>query len=335
MNALVKYRRHAVAKKVAVAEPLPPSIPADVAKEMQAIAAVSLASNTKTAYASDWAEWSKWAAETGNSDMPAHPSAVAAFLTVQGRQWKYATISRRLATICARHTRKGVPFDKRAKDIRAVMDGLRKKLGTTQKQAKPLTAGLLKAFTFEDSLIGRRDRALLMLGVATGLRRSELVALDWLVRGEGDDVIAEHPEGLLITLYAAKTGHGDAQVVPLKNRAVIAAVKAWVKAAAIADGEALFRSINRHGQVRDRLTGHAVGVIVKSRCTAAGIDAEFVSGHSLRAGMITSAANAKVDRLTIKRASRHSSSIVDSYIRNATVWDGDVSDSLDFGDDSH
>lgn len=100
-------------------------------------------------------------------------------------------------------------------------------------------------------------------------------------------------------------------------------LRAWLEAAAITEG-ALFRTINRHGQLGARLAPAAVAQIIKRSASAAGLDAGEYAGHSLRAGLATSAAAArKSDRRIMSQGRWGSRALVDRYVREARLLDDD------------
>ncbi|MEF2559286.1 site-specific integrase, partial [Aurantimonas sp. C2-5-R2] len=163
-----------------------------------------------------------------------------------------------------------------------------------------------------------RDRALLLIGFAGGFRRSELVGLDVA------DVETVR-QGLVITLRRSKTDqtgagrkigipHGRTRWCP------VAALEVWLSTFGIEAGPIL-RGINRHGRVGDqRLSGEAVSIIVKKRLAAAGFDPEGYSGHSLRAGFATSAAQAGASSWKIRQQTGHASdAMLSRYIRDGEL----------------
>src|SRR5262249_32423769 len=133
-----------------------------------------------------------------------------------------------------------------------------------------------------------RDRALMLVGFAGGFRRSELVGLD-------DKDIEPVRQGIIIHLRRSKTdqeGMGRKIGVPFgrTRHCPVTAVEQWRKRSGITEG-ALFRPVDRHGVLgSQRLSGEAVSLVVKERIAAAGLDPLGYSGHSLRAGLATSAA---------------------------------------------
>ena len=195
-----------------------------------------------------------------------------------------------------------------------------------ERRAAPLDLGPLEQVLAEldsSTLAGLRDRALLLLGFAAALRRSELVALD-----------IEHLEsttarGLLVTIASSKTDQeraGARVAVPYaragNDRCAVRALRAWLEAAGIHRGP-VFRRMRRGDTVgAERLTGQSVALIVKRRSKAAGLGPEQLSGHSLRAGYVTAAAAAGVEERKIANVSRHKDlPVLRRYIRAATAFD--------------
>lgn len=170
-----------------------------------------------------------------------------------------------------------------------------------------------------DTLTGIRDRALLLLGFAGAFRRSELVAL------EVND-IERTPEGIKITIHKSKTDQeGQGQVIAIPNGVnfrVVDALMSWLNAAGITEG-ALFRSIKKGGAIQTAaLTSRSVANIVKQYAGLAGLTVDDFSGHSLRAGFITSGAEAGADLFKLMEVSRHTHpKTVMGYVRNAQLFD--------------
>jgi integrase len=174
------------------------------------------------------------------------------------------------------------------------------------RQKTPATLECLSAMlsSIPDTLAGTRDRAILLLGFAGALRRSELAAL----------AVADlefRPEGLLLTLRQSKTdpeGVGQLVTAPRgKNHCPVAAVQSWLEAGAIASGP-LFRPIDKRGRPRSRaLSAHSIAALVKTYAAAAGLNPMEFGGHSLRAGLLTSAAERGASVWQLRQVSRHRS----------------------------
>jgi integrase len=193
--------------------------------------------------------------------------------------------------------------------------------GTAAAQGKAsATADILTALLrlCPTTLAGKRDRALLMLGFAGAFRRSELVAL------EVAD-LSEVPDGLRVRIRRSKTdqeGQGAEIAIPRGYRLrPVEAVQVWLQAAGIEDGY-LFRTVHRGGHVRSwGLAGHVVAKIVKQYALAAGLDPQEFSGHSLRAGFVTSAAETGASVLKIQETSRHKSvDVLAAYVRRVDLF---------------
>ena len=171
-----------------------------------------------------------------------------------------------------------------------------------------------------DRLIACRDRALLLLGFAGAMRRSELVGLDVA------DVV-ETADGLVVTIRRSKTdqeGQGRKIGIPYGSKLAtcpVRSVRAWKTRAKITEGP-LFRQVNRHGKVLEgRLGDRTVALVVKRAVAATGVDAASYAGHSLRAGLATAAAMAGVSERVIQGQTGHKSlPILRRYIREGSLF---------------
>lgn len=217
---------------------------------------------------------------------------------------KVSTLQRRLAAIAAAHKANGLESPTTAEGVRAVMRGIRRTVGTKPVRKAPATAEALELMlgALPDKLVGLRDRALLLVGFAAALRRSELVALHI-------SDVEVHPRGLLLHIRRSKTDQeGKGHTIPVPNGRRLkpaAALAAWLEAAGISEGP-IFREVDRHGRVgAAALSGRSVARVVKRCAAAAGLDPEAFSGHSLRAGFVTSALGDNVDPLKVMKITRH------------------------------
>jgi integrase len=232
-----------------------------------------------------------------------------------------ATLVRHLASISKAHEARGLLNPTRTELVRATLRGIKRTRGCPQRQAKALLRDdlLLVLDAIGDGPKDKRDRALLLIGFAGALRRSELVALDV------GDVEYVH-QGIAITLRRSKTdqdGEGHKIGIPFGRRrwCPVAALDAWLAVARIVAG-AIFRPVDRHGHVQEtRLSGEAVSLVVQERVAAVGLDPSPYSGHSLRAGFATSAAQAGVLTSRIKAQTRHASdAMLARYIREGELF---------------
>jgi integrase len=276
----------------------------------------SLATNTRRAYLSDLAEF-----ERCGGSIPASPETLAAYLAARASTLAVATLVRHLASISKAHEARGLPNPTRSELVRAAMRGIKRTTGCGQREAKPLLRDdlLMVPDAIGDAQKDVRDRALLLIGFAGALRRSELVGLD-----VGD--IEHVRQGIILRVQRSKTdqdGRGRKKGIPFGRTrwCPVAALDAWLKASGIAQG-AIFRPIDRHGRIHAaRLSGEAVSLVVRERVAAVGIDPKKYSGHSLRAGLATSAAQAGVPSWRIKAQTRHASdAMLARYIRDGELF---------------
>ena len=279
-----------------------------LADQAKAYAKASKSKSTLRSYRSDWRGFEAWCARVGLEPLPASATTVAGYATALAtRGLRPSSICRQVSAIRFAHQGAGHETPTQSSAVKAVLSGIKRTLGTAVKRKAPATAEALAAMLDglehePNRLKAIRDRAILCLGFAGALRRSELVALDV------DDLdFAE--EGLHVTIRFSKTDQeGEGQVVPIPHGSrlrPVEAVKAWLEAAGIESG-AVFRGVNKGGSLASpRLSAYAVAVIVKTRAEAAGLDASIFSGHSLRAGFVTSALEHGADIFRVMDVTRH------------------------------
>lgn len=262
------------------------------------------ARGTLRGYYADWRHFSTWCEGVHVTAMPATPETVAAYLgAIAAAGLRVKTIERRAAAI--RHFHKAAGYDNPAAHpgVRATLEGIRRALGTAPRKKAALTAELVaKAVRkIPSDLAGLRDRAIILLGFAAALRRSELVALDV-------SDVARHPKGIVVNLRRSKTdqvGAGTKKAVPHGHRLKpVAALDAWLAAAGIGEGP-IFRGVRGPRILPARLSDKQVARIVKKRFAQIGIDPSSVAGHSLRSGFITSASDAGAELATIAKHAGH------------------------------
>lgn len=280
----------------------------------------AIAPNTERAYHSDLRHFWDWGGE-----LPANPAAICAYIGDHAGCLAVATILRRIATLSKAHSAMDLPNPCQTEIVKSTLRGLKRKHGAAQKQARPLMRDelFLVLDRMGHSLRDQRDRALLLLGFAGGFRRSELVAL------ERTDLEITR-QGLIVTIRRSKTdqeGAGRRIGIPhgRTRHCPVAAVEAWLSVSRIETGP-LFRPITRHGHVaREALTGDAVSVLLRERLNAVGVDPEGYSGHSLRAGFATSAAQAGVSTLKIRAQTGHASdAMLTRYVREGELFTGNA-----------
>lgn len=279
--------------------------------------------NTRRAYGSDVRAFEAWCEARGETALPASPAAVLAYLIDHATTLKVATLQRRLAAIRGQHAAAGFALDTSSAAFRDTWRGIKRAHGQPAAKKRPLmTVDLRRAVaTLPDTLAGRRDRALILVGFAAALRRSELVGLE-VTRREGAAWIEERPDGLVIHLGRSKTdqqGEGAEVGVPYGSNmetCPVRSYRAWIKAARLKEGPA-FRPIDRHGRIgAEAVTDRAVARIVQRTVEAAALadgnspeearqQAAAYAGHSLRSGLATSAAANDAPGHAIQRQLRH------------------------------
>jgi integrase len=284
--------------------------------------AASRAENTTRVYRTGWAQFSTWCDGHGVTPLPAGAETVACYVADLAKVAKPATIDLRLAAISAAHRAAGHDTPTKEEAVRLVRRGVRRTLGTAQRQVRPLTVPELRAMLqgLGTDPAGCRDRALLLLGFAGALRRSELVGLDVADVTGGTD-------GLIVCLRRSKTDQGGAgRTVGIPYGSNLAtcpvrAWRAWLETSGITEGPA-FRPVDRHGHIgATRLSPPAVALVLKRHAARAGVDPTEVAGHSLRAGLATSAAAVGVpERVIAKQTGHKGTAMLRRYIREGSLF---------------
>jgi integrase len=258
-------------------EPLDAGSPAlspefvDLASSMAAYSDRAQAPNTTRAYTSDWRAFTTWAQDRGLQPLPAEPGTVALYLTAIADQClKLATVRRRAAAITRVHRGASHPSPLEDPRVRAVLEGIARTHGAPPAKKVALERdALLAVIAAIDTATpaGLRDRALLLVGFALALRRSELVAL----RVED---LQRHPDGMLVTLNRSKTDqHGRGHTFLLAHSenpeaCPVAALRAWIAHTRLTEGP-IARRLSRTGSVLGPLTAQSIALIVRRRVQAA------------------------------------------------------------------
>ena len=279
---------------------------------------------TRRAYAADWRAFAAWCATDGGD--PSAPQTVARYFADLADQGTApSTIERRAVGLRVELRSRGIEEAITHAAVRETLKGIRRTVGrATRRQAAPLLADATRAIATElaktAGLKATRDRALILLGFSTACRESELCAL----------TVADltfNADGVTVTVRRSKTdqdGEGRRVGVPFGRTAEtcpVRAVRAWLDASGIIEGPA-FRAVTRHGRLATTaLSTRAVDDIVRHAAAAAGLDAAHFSGHSMRAGLATSAARAGVPEASIMRQTGHRSlTMVRRYIREGELY---------------
>jgi site-specific recombinase XerD len=293
------------------------------------LAGASRSEATVRAYAADARAFQAYAAAAGMD--PTTPQAVVACIAAMvddGRPW--STIQRRLAGVRAWLASVGAADAAEHPAVAAVVAGARRTVGVaTRNERDPLLVDDLARMVaaLGDCAAGDRDRALLLVGFGAGLRRSELVALD----------VADlrfDARGVALTIRRSKTdqtGAGRVVALPYGRAATcpVRALRAWLDRSGTTAGP-VFRSVSRAQRIgAERLTDRAVALVVKSVAERAGLDPARLAGHSLRAGLVTSAVMAGASSSEVMRQTGHrSEAMVRRYTRIADAYANNVAGRL-------
>jgi site-specific recombinase XerD len=313
----------AAAAPPAVASGDPEADLAELLERAEGYALRAKAPATLRAYATDWRHFTAWCAARAQAPLPAEVRTVAAYLSAHAGRSVVTTLRRRLSSISQIHQAAGWPSPTATAEVRLVWQGIVRTHGRrAARQAAPAVTETLRALVagLDASRQGHRDRALLLVGFAGFLRRSELVALDV------DDLV-EVPEGLEVLVRRSQTdqqGEGAVLAIPYGQHAAtcpVRAWRAWLAAAGISDGPA-FRAVDRHGNVgTGRLSDRTVARVVKRAAERAGLDPAEFSGHSLRSGLAVAAAQAGVtEQLIMEQGRWKSPTVVRTYVRRGDLW---------------
>lgn len=299
----------------------------DLADRARFYVEAASSANTRRAYASDWKHFSAWCRRQGVDPLPPDPQLVGLYITALasgtaergGKPSSVSTIERRLSSLGWNYTQRGQPLDRRDRHIATVLSGIRNSHAAPPRQKEAvMPEDLLAMLETLDrgTLRGLRDRAMLLIGFAGGLRRSEIVGLD-VGRDQTEDGrgwIEILDKGLLLTL-SGKTGWREVEIGPGSSPATcpVVALQAWLKFAKIPHGP-IFRRVTGQGKAvgPDRLHDQEVAKLVKRAALAAGVRGDLseneramkFSGHSLRAGL---ASSAEVDERHVQKQLGHAS----------------------------
>jgi integrase len=269
---------------------------------------------TKRAYASDLRHFF-----ASGGSIPTNPTVLAEYLATCAENLSVATLERRLTAIHKAHLEKNIESPAQSERVKRVMQGIRRTLGTKQRQVTPLVKDdLLAALVMvnqQSPVKAARDRLLLLAGFASAMRRSELV-------GVQVEHITHLPTGIEIFLPYSKTDqdkNGRIVFIPHahdESRCPVKALGEWLEISGIKEGF-IFRAVTRHDRVaRHGLSAQSVALVVKASVARVGGDAKNSSGHSLRAGYCTSAAEKGLQPWQIREQTGHKSDVtLAKYIR--------------------
>ena len=297
----------------------------------------SKAANTVRAYKSDFDDFELFCVKNSFKNLPSEPKIVSLYLTyLASKNIKISTIKRRLVSIGLIHKIKGYYLDTKHPVIIENLMGIRRRKGTYQKAKKPLLINNLKHIIDvinkqnDPDIKKIRNKALLLLGFSGGFRRNELVSIN-------HEDIEFVFEGLKIRLKNSKTdqfGEGFTKGIPHFENSIycpVSTLKTWINMSKIKKGP-LFTRFSKGSKITNiRLSNQSVALIIKDYLSKAGIDNQNYSGHSLRSGFATSAAEAGAEERSIMAMTGHKSTeMVRRYIKEANLFKNNALNKIKF-----
>jgi len=273
----------------------------------------SKASNTLRAYKADYKDFSLFCIKHGFKSMPSEPKVISIYLTHLSQKSKFSTLKRRLASISVIHKLSGHYIDIKHPMITENLMGIKRVKGSYQKAKKPILINDLKSIINvidkeKNEKIKAKNRALILIGFAGGFRRSELVAITI----EDIDFVTE---GVKIFIKRSKTdqsGEGMTKGIPYFSNSdycPVISLKKWIEKSEI-----------KHGKIFD-MSDRTVALIIKKYTAIAGLDPKKYSGHSLRSGFATSAAELGAEERSIMAMTGHKTTqMVRRYIQEANLF---------------
>jgi len=287
----------------------------------------SKASNTIRAYKSDFHDFGLFCAKNGFKSIPSDPKIVSLYLTyLSTKNAKMSTLKRRLVSIGVIHKLKGHYLDTKHPAIIENIMGIKRRKGSIQNGKKPLLINNLKLIINvidqekNEKIKKLRDRSIILIGFSGGFRRNEIVSLNY----EDLDFVEE---GLKINLRRSKTdqfGEGSVKGLPYFENSQycpVVSVRKWIEISKINSGP-LFRRFIKGSKLSDkRLSDQTVALLIKDYLKIAGIESRNYSGHSLRSGFATSAAESGAEERSIMAMTGHKSTeMVRRYIKEANLF---------------
>ena len=287
----------------------------------------SKANNTVRAYKSDFNDFGIFCAQNGFKSLPSDPKIVSLYLThLSTKDAKMSTLKRRLVSIGVIHKLKGHYLDTKHPAIIENIMGIKRRKGSIQKAKKPILINSLKLIIDaidkqnKQEIKKFRDRSIILIGFSGGFRRNEIVSLD-------SDDLDFVPEGLKINIKRSKTdqfGEGFTKALPYFDSSKycpVVSLKNWLDISKITSGPVFRRFVKGSKLSENRLTDQTVAILIKQYLNLAGIDSKHYSGHSLRSGFATSAAESGAEERNIMAMTGHKSTeMVRRYIKEANLF---------------
>ena len=296
----------------------------------------SKANNTLRAYKSDFKDFGAFCAKHGFNSLPTEPKIVSLYITHLSKNSKISTLRRRLVSISMIHKIKGHYLDTKHPIIIENLMGIRRIKGSIQKGKKPLLISHLKLLINvineqkTEEIKKARDKAIILIGFGGGFRRTELISIN-------HDDLEFVPEGLKITIKRSKTdqyGEGMVKGLPYFINEIycpVLSLKKWLDLSKIKSGPIFRRFAKGASLTNNRLTDQSVVLLIKNYLNLAGIENSNYSGHSLRSGFATVAAESGADERSIMAMTGHKSTqMVRRYIREANIFKNNALSKIKF-----
>ena len=296
----------------------------------------SKAANTLRAYNSDYKDFVGFCVKHGFKSLPTEPKIISLYLTFLSKTSKVSTLRRRLVSISMIHKLKGHYLDTKHPIIIENLMGIRRVKGSIQKGKKPILINHLKSIINVinkqniDEIKKARDKSIVLLGFSGGFRRTELISID-------HEDLEFVPEGLKITIKRSKTdqlGEGMMKGLPFFSNPEYCPVinlKKWLELSKIKSGPIFKRFAKGSSITNYRLTDQTVVLLIKKYLSMAGIDNSNFSGHSLRSGFATVAAESGADERSIMSMTGHKTTqMVRRYIREANIFKNNALNKIKF-----
>jgi len=286
----------------------------------------SKANNTLRAYKSDFNDFGGFCIKHGFDSLPSEPKIVSLYLTYLSKNSKISTLRRRLVSISMVHKLKGHYLDTKHPIIIENLMGIRRLKGSIQIGKKPLLINHLKSIINVineqkiDEIKKARDKTIVLVGFGGGFRRTELISIDY-------EDLEFVPEGVKIVIKRSKTdqfGEGMLKGLPYFTNELYCPVmnlKKWLELSNIKTGPIFRRFAKGLSLTNNRLTDQSVVLLIKNYLNLAGIESSNYSGHSLRSGFATVAAESGADERSIMSMTGHKTTqMVRRYIREANIF---------------
>jgi len=297
----------------------------------------SKANNTVRAYKSDFKDFELFCVQNGLKSLPSEPKIVSLYLThLSTKDAKMSTLKRRIVSIGVIHKLKGYYLDTKHPSIIENIMGIKRRKGNIQIAKKPLLINSLKQIINviddqnKEEINKFRDRSIILIGFSGGFRRNEIVSLDY-------DDLDFVPEGLKINIKRSKTdqfGEGFVKALPYFDRSQycpVVSLKKLIEISKINSGPVFRRFVKGSKLSENRLTDQTVALLIKKYLNLAGINSKNYSGHSLRSGFATSAAESGAEERNIMAMTGHKSTeMVRRYIKEANLFKNNALNKIKF-----